>query len=281
MVRRLLMVLAVLLGVCTSGLAMAQEIQLTGPLAGAPAVRKLRLRRQGRVEIAPTVGFTLLDEYRRTIFIGGKLDYNVTDWLGIGVWGAAGAVKTSTYLSDQINDVTQTRRAETNPNADINNTLTKASIHPTDFRKQLGSLDWVVAPQLTLVPFRGKLAIFQKIFVDTDAFIFGGPAFVGVTERQNCSTNCETSFGTKSRTAITGTFGAGLTFYMSQWASLGVDWRALPLAWNTGGFDNHGGGPEGRFPDLKIDEKDREFHMNMQIGITLGFQLPARIKNSD
>ena len=36
--------------------ASAQEIQLTGPLAGAPSVRKLRLYRQGRFEIAPGAG---------------------------------------------------------------------------------------------------------------------------------------------------------------------------------------------------------------------------------
>ena len=41
--------------------ASAQEIQLTGPLAGAPAVRKLRLYRPGRVELALGPGFTLLD----------------------------------------------------------------------------------------------------------------------------------------------------------------------------------------------------------------------------
>ena len=50
----------------------AQEIQLTGPLKGAPAVRHLRLYREGRFEIAPTVSFTLLDEYRRTILVGAR-----------------------------------------------------------------------------------------------------------------------------------------------------------------------------------------------------------------
>ena len=49
----------------STGDAQAQEIQLTGPLAGAPPARHLRLYRQGRFEIAPTVSFTLLDEYRR------------------------------------------------------------------------------------------------------------------------------------------------------------------------------------------------------------------------
>ena len=51
----------------------AQEILLTGPLAGAPAVRKLRLYRQGRFEIAPSITFSLLDEYQRTIFLGARL----------------------------------------------------------------------------------------------------------------------------------------------------------------------------------------------------------------
>jgi hypothetical protein len=89
--RRFLTVLCVLLGVFASTRATAQEIQLTGPLAGAPAVRQLRLRRQGRVEIAPSINFTLLDEYQRTIMPGGRLTYNLTDWLAIacGVPSAA------------------------------------------------------------------------------------------------------------------------------------------------------------------------------------------------
>src|SRR5579884_3135109 len=70
--------------------AAAQEIQLTGPLKGAPAVRDLRLYREGRFEIAPTVSFTLLDEYRRTILVGARLNYNIKDWIAIGVWGAYG-----------------------------------------------------------------------------------------------------------------------------------------------------------------------------------------------
>ena len=33
------------------------------------------------------VAFTLLDEYQRTIFVSGRLQYNIFDWLGIGVFG--------------------------------------------------------------------------------------------------------------------------------------------------------------------------------------------------
>jgi hypothetical protein len=284
--RRYLTVLAVLLGVfALSGQAMAQEIQLTGPLAGAPAVRKLRLRRQGRFELAPQASFTLLDEYMRTILLGARANYNVTDWIAVGVWGAAGAIHTTTALSDHINDVTKGRRLP-GAEADLNNRLTAASIGrsyaDTDFKNQLGKINYVVSfPQVTLIPFRGKLAIFQKIFVDTDAYVFGGPAFVGLTERENCDGDCSIKFGTKTRTAITGTFGVGMSFYMGKWASLGLEWRGLPFAWNTGGFDTRGGPPDGRFPDLKVNDQDREFKFNSMISVSFGISFPTVPKLSD
>jgi hypothetical protein len=305
MMRRFLTVLAVLLGICAAGgVANAQEIQLTGPLAGAPAVRQLRLHRQNRLEVAPTVSFTLLDEYQRTILVGGKLNYNITDWVAIGAWGAFGAVHTTTGLTDHIQEVTQVRRgdpanggeANSPPdNISINNRLTQASIG-NPFKDQLGKIDYVFAPQITLVPFRGKLAIFQKIFVDTDAYIFGGPAFVGLTERADCAADTAGSIpcdqgqagdgdpykkGTKNRTALTGTFGLGLTFYMGKFMSLGLEWRALPFAWNTGGFDTRGADPGGRFPDRKIDDKDRAFKFNQLLSVSLGFYFPTLLKSSE
>jgi hypothetical protein len=286
MMRRFFAILAVLLGVFLTGSeAMAQEIQLTGPLAGAPAVRKLRLRRQGRLEFAPQASFTLLDEYMRTILFGARLNYNPTDWIALGVWGAFGGIHTTTALSDHIDEVTTNRRRNEAIDS-INNRLTAASIGTsftdTNFKNQLGKIKYVVSfPQVTLIPFRGKLAIFQKIFVDTDAYIFGGPAFVGLEERQDCESNCSTSFGTKSRMAITGTFGIGMSFYMAQWGSLGLEWRGLPFAWNTGGFDTRGGPPDERFPDLKINDKDRQFKFNSMISVSVGLYIPTKPKLSD
>ena len=67
--------------------ASAQEILLRGPLKGAKSVHDLRLYRKGRVEFAPTATFTLLDEYMRQIFVGARLNYNITDFLAIGAWG--------------------------------------------------------------------------------------------------------------------------------------------------------------------------------------------------
>jgi len=131
------------------------------------------------------------------------------------------------------------------------------------------------------VPFRGKLAIFQKIFVDTDAYIFGGPAFVSLKERSDCDGDCADVFTTSTRTAIAPTFGLGLSFYMGQFMSLGLEWRALPFAWNTGGFDTRGGGKDGDFPDNAINKDDREFKFNQLLSVSLGFYFPTKLKSSE
>jgi len=264
--------------------AQAQEILLTGPLAGAPAVRKQKLYRKGRFEIAPMVSFTLLDEYQRQILIGGRLQYNIVDWLSIGVWGASGAVKITTALSEDIQKVNAVRRQF--PNSD-DARLTARNLGP-DFTEQLGTIDWTLAPQLTVVPFRGKIALFQSIFADTDLYFFGGPAFVGVKERTNCGsgeqiTSCEVpeSFALKSRTAIAPTFGLGFTFFLNKFLTFGFEWRGLPFSRNTGGFDNHGGGPNNEFPDYKVNEQDREFKFNHMLSLSIGFNLPTNYKVSE
>jgi hypothetical protein len=274
--------------------AEAQEILLTGPLAGAPAVRKQKLYRKGRFEIAPTVSFTLLDEYQRQILIGGRLQYNITDWLAIGAWGASGSVgKITTGLSEDIQSTNKTRRADAATKAasgqtpSTNTQLTARNLGP-DFTKQLGTLDWVLAPQITLVPFRGKIALFQSVYADTDLYVFGGPAFVGVKERGDCgggatvaTCTSDDSFKLKSRTAIAPTFGVGLSFYINKFMSFGFEWRGLPFARNTGGIDNRGGGPNNDFPDYKIDAADREFKFNQMLTLSLGFNLPTMYKTSE
>ena len=253
--------------------ASAQEIQLTGPLAGAPSVRKLRLYRQGRFEIAPGIGQTLLDEYNRTTFVTLRLQYNVFDWLGLGVYGGFGALNLSTDLAEKVD--------ETAPR----NSRTAANVPPANgpkYTEMTGKLKYMAAPQITFSPFRGKLAIFQKLFVDTDLYVHGGVAFVGVEERKDC-TNCTTlaSYTTDTRTAIAPTFGLGLTLYTHGLVSVNIEYRAFPFSWNRGGFDTKGAPPDASFPDTKIDKEDRTFKFNQMVGLSVGFSLPSAPKLSD
>jgi len=255
--------------------AAAQEIQLTGPLAGAPSVRKLRLYREGRFEIAPGISYTLLSEYERTLFVNARLQYNVFDWLGVGVFGGVGVLNLSTDLTDRVQ--------ETAPR----NSRTAANVPPRNgpsFEEQTGKMRFMVTPQATFSPFRGKLAIFQKLFVDTDLYLHGGVAIVGLEERNDCGVGQCTqlaSFATKSRIAVAPSFGLGLTLYTSSLVSLNFEYRAFPFSWNRGGFDSRGGAPDASFPDNQINSEDRTFQFNQTIGLNVGFSLPAQPKLSD
>jgi outer membrane beta-barrel protein len=255
--------------------ASAQEYQLTGPLAGASSSKNLRLYRKNRIEVAPTASFTLLDEYRRTILFGGRLQYNLADWIGIGVWGAYGAISSTTDLTDQINTVAP------------RNSRTASDVSPNNFGDQTAKIQYVIVPQVQLVPLRGKFAIFQKIFVDTDAYIHLGLGIVGLQERGFCGAGGQptctdpNSFALASRTAISPTFGLGLNFYVTNFLSLGVEYRALPFSWNRAGFDSRGSGNDGNTPDQKVDEQDRTFKFNQMMTISLGFSFPTTPKLSE
>jgi hypothetical protein len=276
-----------LLTALTAGLALlgftehsqAQELYLTGPLAGAPAVRKLRLHRQTRFEIAPAVSFSLLDEYQRTILLGARLQFNITDWLAIGGWGGWGGIKLPTALTDNIQSVNAGRIAADPGGTSLSRRLTEVNLGP-DLKDQLGSIDWVAAPQLTVVPLRGKLALFQSIYLDTDFYIAAGPAFIGLTERANCNP-CAGQFKTTSRTAIAPTAALGLSFYVNKWSALGFEYRVLPFSWNIGGFDTAGTGKDNQFPDNKITDADQRFRVNQMMTISYNFYLPTQYKVSE
>jgi outer membrane beta-barrel protein len=279
--------LAAATALSAAGAADAQELQLTGPLKGAPAVRHLKLYRQGRFEIAPSVSFSLLDEYRRTILVGARVNYNITDWLAIGVWGAAGVVSTSTDLATKI-DANSPRDPLTVTNVNHSaQPFGQTPGQPASFLDQTAKISYVIAPQATFTPFRGKLAIFNKIFVDTDLYLAAGVAIVGIQERGDCgaagqvSCNDPASFALASSTKVAPTFGVGLTFYPSNFVSFGVEYRALPFSWNRSGFDSRGSGPDGNFPDGQINGSDETWKFNQFVTVDLGFSFPTMPKISE
>lgn len=279
--------------VSLSETANAQEIQLTGPLAGAPAVRKLRLHRAGRFEVSVGSSFSLLDQYLRTVMPGATLTYHVTDWLGFGVWGGYGFQYT-TGLTDELQQkAIDERNCAGRPSIKacqltaVN--LTRGNLS----HDQLGHIQWIAAPQVVAVPFRGKISLFGAATVDTDVDLFAGVAIVGLKERQSCGQDADgkpitgpacgdaTSFALASRVTPAPTFGLGLNFYPASFFGLGFEFRALPFSWNTSGFDNHGLGNNKAFPDQFINSDDREFHFNTMLSVQAKFAFPITIKKSE
>ncbi len=269
--------------------AHAQDVNVQGPLAGAPAVINMRIYRQMRFQIQGHFAMTLQDQFSRSMMVGGQLMFHPTDWLGLGVWTAFAVAKVDTSLTDQVSSKGQT--------AGVN---VLSLPNPANFTQQIGRINSVIAPQVAFIPLRGKLGIFEKLFVDADLYAFGGVAFVGITERANVDDKqvsaCKARFAanglsdaiacyaptqsaTADRTAVAPTFGIGLSMFFADFMAFTMEWRALPFSWNTSGTDESGH-PRGDYPDGKINESDRLAHFNHMITFGLAFYLPTKPKLS-
>ena len=259
--------------------ARAQEIEVEGPLAGAPAVIGLRVYREMRFQIQLHSSMTLQDEYSRAVMLGGQLMFHPTDWLGIGAWGGFSLAQIDTALTDEVSKKGQTNEV---------NVLSLPDAGA--FSDQLGRIKWVGAPEVQFIPLRGKLGLFEKLFIDTDLYVFGGVAFVNVEERLNVDGSCKgapnsrltsqidgcslTQADRTARVAMAPTFGVGLSLYMTDFLAMTIEWRALPFAWNTSGTDESGSS-RGDFPDDAIDENDRLSHFNHMMTLGFAFYLPT------
>jgi hypothetical protein len=278
--------------------AQAQEIQITGPLAGAPAVRRLRLHREGKFDVAAHGTFTLLDEFKRGIMPGLRLNYHFFDWFAVGVFG--GPVFTyQTGLSSELQEkAIDNRNCEANPNSLACKRTATSLCRGEDCLKQnqLGAMVWYIAPQLTLIPFRGKFSLFGSAFLDSDISIFLGAGIAGINERSTCGNSdgdfdtCSDpdSFSLKHRVTAGPTFGLGFNFYpvwtnseggTESFIGFGAEFRATPIAWNTSGFDK--AGEDDDFPDDVIDGNDRALKFNPMLTAYISFQLPPGLEVSD
>lgn len=270
--------------------ASAQEVQVTGPLAGKPAVMNLRIWRKNRVQLEPYFGFTFGDDYSRSLILGGEARYSFLSWLGVGVHGGWSFINLDTDLTRQVRDngVTQNRNRLSLPSRE-------------GFPDQIAQLNWFAGVDVHFTPFRGKLAMFQKVFFDADLDFFLGPAFINITERadtaiistptgQECvpappddfnqTFTCEFSqVARSSRMVIAPSFGVAFTAYFKEFMGIAIRWRAFPFKWNTAGTDNSG--PDGNFPDQAIDSRDRQRQFNQMMSIGFIFVLPPKIKSTD
>lgn len=281
------LVLGAMIGLAPAG-ASAQEVHITGPLAGAPAVRHMRIYRENHVNLIPGVGYTLQDEFSRSLFVTLEANYHFAEWIGIGLWGGFNMAQIDTDLTNQIrlNGQTTDRNRLSLPDASV-------------FNQQVGRMVWAAALEVMFVPLRGKLSLFQAVFIDTDLYVFGGVALLGITERASTRTDtgrlgfcdaamagtgrssaeCVATATTRAdRVAVTPMFGIGMSFYANSWFGVMLEWRAFPFSWNPSGTDESGEGrnrmPGAGFPDGVIDGADGRTTFNQMINVGLIFNLP-------
>lgn len=282
-------------GLTPSKTAHAQEILLEGPLAGAPAVRKLVQYRELRFSAGLQFAYTFPNKYMHNLLMGGRLEFNITDWVAIGAVGYY-SVNIPTSLTDYISTSQNIGGEPTEP-ADSNfPSYTGAG----NFEDQVALLKGMYLGQLAVVPFRGKMSMFEKLFVAIDGSIFVGGGVVHLDERADCEyvSDADTSCGTKdnpiinrtTRFAPTFTWGVGFMAYFSEWFAVNLEYRMTPFKWNAGGTDESGNAAatwakvgdrwirqstgKGDYPDSKINADDRSWNLNQSIALGAIFYFP-------
>jgi hypothetical protein len=239
-----------------------------------------------RLHVEPFFAFTVGDEYSRSLIVGGEVRFHFLDWLGIGGWGGYSVATPDTNLTKEIQ-----AEGRTKPEANV------LDLPGNDnFPAQIGRINWWSGVELHFVPFRGKLAMFQKVFFDADLDFFVGAAFVGVEERANSAIQindvtgqeecvpipagtvedypCQHSQLARSkRTAIAPSFGVAFNAFFRDFLGIALRWRGIPFKYNTGGTDNN--------RDNLIDSNDRIRQFNNMFSVGLIFVLPPKIKTTD
>ncbi|MFO8070662.1 MAG: outer membrane beta-barrel domain-containing protein [Polyangia bacterium] len=305
--KRLILALAfAVVAVCgTTKTASAQEILLEGPLAGAPAVRKLVQYREMRFSAGPQFGYTILNDYMHNFLLGARLEFNVFDWLGIGAV-AYYAFNAPTKLTQHISNSEDIGGSATQPAESNWPSYTGAN----NFEDQVALMKGMYLAQLSAIPLRGKLAVFEKLFVAVDGYLFLGGGVVHYEQRESCNGNDPSAsnycgdwndsgaWEPSRESTVRGTFTAGIGFmvYFNDWFAVNLEYRLAPFKWNAGGTDEAGQagtqwelgegeddevqwqatskGGDGDYPDGNIDDQDMTWNSNQSIGLGFIFHFP-------
>ena len=274
--RTLHLSVAALLGVV--GPAAAQT--RVSPLDGQPAVRHKVELREHRFEITPTFEASISAPWKNTLAGGLKLDYHLTDVVSIeGLFFFGTSFNTG--LLDQVVDSLPMSPQSNDPSPTKSDALNHANHIP--FHGGVG---------ITLTPFFGKLAVFQKSFLAYDIYFSGGFGFAktendfsGDDKAVTCDVNCDDPDPTKRifndprndgphnagfNPGVQ--FGGGLHIYFSDWGALDINVRDYMFGDNPSGLDfNH---------DSKVDDDDRRFLSHLFVGVGLAIYLPSTAKIS-
>jgi outer membrane beta-barrel protein len=129
--------------------------------AEGPIVRRKLLYRSTRFEVAPYLGFTLNDGFRRNMLAGANFSYHLTNEFGISGTFGYGVLQFDTSLSDNIN-ATLTQNGQTD-------LLNRTSYSYFQFAADLG---------LSYVPLFGKFTLFGSTTINWDLHLVGGVSLV-------------------------------------------------------------------------------------------------------
>lgn len=184
---RTLTILAASLAALITLIPDTAQAKRKSPLEGKPVVvRKLELRKL-RVGITPFIGMSLSQPFVHKGYVGGKLQFDITDWIGLRGMFAYGILNFDAKLlkglvGTDANPGTlpvgvQPMTGTTPVRAD--NDFNNPAPLRHDFQAGLTRNSFLSSVDLVFTPFSGKLGLFSGIFTEYDLYLFGGLGLAG------------------------------------------------------------------------------------------------------
>lgn len=278
-----------------------------GVLEGKPiVVERIELRKL-RFSFTPMVGMTLSQPYVHKGFAGGKLRFDITDWIGVRAGFSYGVLDVDAKLLKAINGgglpegVAVMGRAEpVRPNSELDNPA--PLLH--DFQAGLTKLQWQASADLAFTPFAGKLGIFQSIFTEYDIYIFGGVGITNWTKHYPNQSSTSEILGVatdpknefycreggngpqngecllhpvtaEEGVKVGGSFGGGLHLFITDWVSINPEIHDIVVRHNIAGLN-------ATITDVPpvVDNSDRVAVHNVTFNLGATFYFPPKAKRS-
>jgi len=310
---RTLTVLAATLAAVTL-LPDAAHAKRKSPLEGKPVVvRKLELRKL-RVGITPFVGMSISQPFVHKGYVGGKLHFDFTDWIGIKGMFAMGIINKDAKLLRGLN-AEGGLPVGTEPMTEGNNTLAPVRTpndfnNPAplrqDFQAGLTRNQFLASLDVVFTPFSGKLGLFSGIFTEYDLYLFGGlglsnwqkhykdakstaDALGNLNTDPKSSTYCRQDEASEVNRecflhpvkADTGikvgpSFGGGIHIFVADFAAINVDVQDIMSLNNIAGLNS-------TTTDVPptVDKSDRNWNHNVMMSLGVTFYFPPKAKRSE
>jgi len=211
-----------------------------GAISQGDIVRRKLLYRSTRFEVAPTMGITLGDSFRRNVLVGANLAYHLTNEWSIGISGGYGILQLETDLSDNIASTLSANR------------LNEVSYSYIAWQADVG-IHWV--------PIFGKFSIFKSTAVAYDFHM--GAGFLFANEDAVAAGNGpidESLTGIRPGAALT----FGVRLFLSDMLSLNVDLKNMLFS----------------RAEISRGSATPEFKDTVMLNIGLGIFLPGDVKIS-
>lgn len=238
----------------------AEAQERKSPLEDAPAIRRRLELRDKRFEIGVGVGSSVGQDFYHAVTVNGRLGFHLTDWLALsGTFGHNLTPKMRTSFHDKL---LETLPAMRGPNADRTPTRTEA-------QAGMNRIAQFIAPQVELVPFTGKFALFGALFMSYDFYAFGGPGFIKFeSDGAACAAGANAASCPVTGMKIGANFGAGMHAFFNDWFAVNLELRDILLKNNPSGRDKNG--------DTVANDLDMDWDSNYLVTFNFMFFLPAK-----